>query len=265
MTFKNINIHQNKKKCEQANKQTSQQASKQTSKQANKPTSQQATRTKTLKMEYSCYYYHSNDKTNIIIFVKKGDLIEVRFLNYYTYEDEYSDNDDNDDDNFSREFNMILTFEQLKELKCLYNYYQLSLLLTENINCLKYVKNINSDFMYGWAISSKKNWKGLYFTENYNHISHIFKNIPKEPIIDDINFNNTVINYYTNTYENKSFIDLSTFYMSKFITQEEKKIEKDLIQIEHCVAKENVKVILSSRVKQFINDDTYKIILSMLL
>jgi len=36
MTFKNINIHQNKKKCEQANKPTSKQANKQTSEQANK-------------------------------------------------------------------------------------------------------------------------------------------------------------------------------------------------------------------------------------
>jgi len=216
-------------------------------------------------MEYSCYYFHSNDETNIIIFVKKADLIEVMFINYYTYEDEYPFNDDNEDDNCSRKFNMILTSEQLKELKCLYNYYQLSLLLTENINCLKYVKNINSDFMDGWAISSKKNWKGEYFTENYNHISHIFKYLPKEPIIADINFNDAVINYYTNKYENKSYIDESTFYMSKFITLEEKKIEKELIQIEHYVAKENIKVILSSRVKQFINDDTYKIILYKLL
>jgi len=216
-------------------------------------------------MEYSCYYFHSNDETNIIIFVKKADLIEVMFINYYTYEDEYPFNDDNEDDNCSRKFNMILTSEQLKELKCLYNYYQLSLLLTENINCLKYVKNINSDFMDGWAISSKKNWKGEYFTENYNHISHIFKYLPKEPIIADINFNDAVINYYTNKYENKSYIDVSTFYMSKFITLEEKKIEKELIQIEHYVAKENIKVILSSRVKQFINDDTYKIILYKLL
>jgi hypothetical protein len=216
-------------------------------------------------MEYSCYYYHSNDKTNIIIFVKKDDLIEVMFINYYTYEYKYEVQDDNNDDNFSRKFNMIVTFEQLKDLKNLYNYYQLSLLLTENINCLKYVKNINSDFMDGWAISSKKNWKGLYFTENYNHISHIFKNIPKEPIIEDINFNETVINYYTNTYENKSYIDLSTFYMSKFMTEEEKKIEKELIKIEHCVSKEKIKEILSSRVKQFINDDTYKIILHKLL
>jgi len=107
-------------------------------------------------MEYSCYYYHSNDRTKITVFVKKDDLIEVRFLNYYTYEDEYDD-DDNNDDNFSREFNMIVTFEQLKELKSLYNYYKLSLLLTENINSVKYVKNINSDHIDGWAIMSIKN------------------------------------------------------------------------------------------------------------
>jgi len=217
-------------------------------------------------MEYSCYYYHSNDRTKITVFVKKNDLIEVRFLNYYTFEDEYDDDyDNNDDDNFSRDFKMIVTFEQLKELKTLYNYYQLSLLLTENINSLKYVRNINSDFMDGWAISSIKNWKGLYFTENYNPASYIFKNIPKEPIIEDINFNDTVINYYTNTYETESFFNLSTYYMSKFMTEEEKKIEKYLIQIEHFVAKEKIKVILSSRVKQFINDDTYKIILHKLL
>ena len=223
-----------------------------------------------LNMEYSCYYYHSNDRTKITVFVKKDDLIEIRFLNYYTYEDEYDeiydDNDDNNYDNFSREFNMIVTFEQLKELKSLYNYYKLSLLLTENINSVKYVKNINSDHMDGWAIMSiKKNWKGLYFTENYNPISYIFKNIPTKPVIEDINFNDTVINYYTNTYETKSFFDLSTYYMSKFMTEEEKKIEKELIQIEHFVAKEKIKVILSSRVKRFINDDTYKIILHKLL
>jgi len=197
--------------------------------------------------------------------VKKDDLVEVRFLNYYTFEDEYEDYDDNSDDNFSRDFKMIVTFEQLKELKSLYNYYQLSLLLTEDINSLKYIKNIKSDYMDGWAISSMKNWKGLYFTENYNQASYIFKNIPTAPIIEDINFNDTVINYYTNTYETKSLFDESKYYMSKFITEEEKKIEKDLIQIEHCVAKENIKVILSSRVKQFINDDTYKIILHKLL
>jgi len=216
-------------------------------------------------MEYSCYYYHSNYRTTITVFVKKDDLIEVRFLNYYTFEDEYEDYDDDNDDNFSRDFKMIVTFEQLKELKSLYNYYQLSLLLTENINTLKYVKNIKSDYMDGWAISSIKNWKGLYFTENYNQASYIFKNIPTEPIIDDINFNDTVINYYTNTYETQSFLDTSTHYMSKFMTEEEKKIEKDLIQLEHHVAKEKIKVILSSRVKQFINDDTYKIILHKLL
>ena len=216
-------------------------------------------------MEYSCYYYHSNYRTCITVFVKKDDLVEVRFLNYYTFEDEYEDYDDNSDDNFSRDFKMIVTFEQLKELKSLYNYYQLSLLLTENINTLKYVKNIKSDYMDGWAISSIKNWKGLYFTENYNQASYIFKNIPKEPIIDDINFNDTVINYYTNTYETKSLLDTSTHYMSKFMTEEEKKIEKELIQIEHCVSKEKIKEILSSRVKQFINDDTYKIILHKLL
>jgi hypothetical protein len=249
--FKNINIHKTR-----TTDQQSQQANRCVNTKVNE---------KTLIMEYSCYYYHSNDKTNIIIFVKKDDLIEVMFINYYTYEYKYEVQDDNNDDNFSRKFNMIVTFEQLKDLKNLYNYYQLSLLLTENINCLKYVKNINSDFMDGWAISSKKNWKGLYFTENYNHISHIFKNIPKEPIIEDINFNETVINYYTNTFENKSYIDLSTFYMSKFMTEEEKEIEKELIKIEHCVSKEKIKEILSSRVKQFINDDTYKIILHKLL
>jgi len=223
-------------------------------------------RKKKLKMKYSCYYYHSNDIADIIIFVKKDDLIKVRYIKYYTYEDEYIVDDNNSDDNFSRAFNMIVTFKQLKELKCLYNYYQLSLLLTENINCLKYVKkDINSDFMDGWAISSKKNWKGSYFTENYNPVSYIFKNMPKEPIIEDINFNDAAIIYYTNTYETKSFFDLSTFYMSKFITEEEKKIKKELIQIEHRVANDKITLILSSRVKQFINDDTYKIILHKLL
>jgi len=216
-------------------------------------------------MEYSCYYDHTNDRTSITVFVKKDDLVEVRFKNYHTFEDEdeYEDYHDNNNDNFSREFKMIVTFEQLKELKSLYNYYQLSLLLTENINTLKNIKS--DDYMDGWAISSMKNWKGSYFTEKYDPTSYIFKNIPKEPLIDDIIINDTSINYYINTYETQSFLDESTYYMSKFMTEEEKKIEKELIQLEHHVSKEKIKEILSSRVKQFINEDTYKIILHKLL
>ena len=211
-------------------------------------------------MEYSCYYYHSNDITDIIAFVKKDDMIDVKFLSYDTYQQNYDD--EYDDDDFERDFGMIINYEQLKELKSLYVYYQLSLMLTENTKKLKYAKG---ELINGWAISANQNWKGLYFTEKYENKCYVFDNKPIEIIIKNVNINNTVINYYTNKYETKNELKKSTSYMIKFIAQEEQKIEKELIQIEHLVAKDKIKEMFSSRIKHFINDDTYKIILSKLL
>jgi len=211
-------------------------------------------------MEYSCYYYHSNDITDIIAFVKKDDMIDVKFLSYDTYQQNYDD--EYDDDDYERDFGMIINYEQLKELKSLYVYYQLSLMLTENTKKLKYAKG---KLINGWAISANQNWKGQYFTEKYEKKCYVFDNKPIEIIIKNVNINNTVINYYTNKYETKNELKKSTSYMIKFIAQEEQKIEKELIQIEHLVAKDKIKEMFSSRIKHFINDDTYKIILSKLL
>jgi len=213
-------------------------------------------------MEYSCYYYHSNQTTEIIAFVKKDDMIDVRFLNYETFPEDYDYEDEEDDDNFHKAFGMIITYKQLKELKSLYTYYLLSLMLTENTKELKYVRG---ERMSGWAISANQNWKGLYFTENFKQKCFVFDNKPKELIIDNVNLNNTFINYYTNKHETKKELYNSTFYLLKFIDKEEKKIGKELIQLEHIVEKQKIIEILASRIKVFINDDTYRIILKKLL
>jgi hypothetical protein len=215
-------------------------------------------------MEYSCYYYYSNQTTEIIAFVKKDDMIDVRFLNYETFPEDYDYDDDEQENNnnFHREVTMIISYEQLKELKSLYNYYLLSLMLTKNPKELKYVQG---ERMSGWAISANQNWKGLYFTEIYKEKCYVFDNKPKELIIDNVNLNNTVINYYKNKNETKKELYNSIFYLLKFIDKEEKKIEKELIQLEHIVAKQKISEMFASRIKVFINDDTYRIILKKLL
>jgi hypothetical protein len=204
-------------------------------------------------MEYSIYYFHSNYLTKIYTFIRDENLIEVNVLSVYDIMDEeYT------------KFKFIISIEEMKSCKKLYEYYLLSLLLTEDVNKLTYDDSI--DFMgytkNVWRFSFKKNWKGMYFTENFCN-NYGLETYPEKGSIIIDEHNEEQKKY------GKEFIKRNEFstpnYLSKYIKIEIKKIEEELLKIEKDVNYQKKLVLFSSKIQQFINEDTLLYINKLLL
>ena len=72
---------------------------------------------------------------------------------------------------------------------------------------------------------------------------------------------------YCNNYfnDNNKLFERNISYLNKYINNEYEKIDKELNTIEHYVKKDKIVEMFSSRIKHFINEDTYKVILSKTL
>lgn len=101
--------------------------------------------------EYSCYHYHSNRCAKIYIFIKSNNLIKV-IINYvYELGEDYDT------------YDFVMTEEELKRYSNLYECYNISLQLTQNIN-----NPIDDED--GIKIMKKRIWKGMYITKDYESI-----------------------------------------------------------------------------------------------
>jgi len=101
-------------------------------------------------IQASCYYIHFNRGDEYIIFIRYDDMIKIYINGYSKW--------------------IIISFEDLLNNSHLYNYYLLSLLLTENPNKLSLCNNK----LY---ISSKKDWKRMHFITNYENNICLKKNV----------------------------------------------------------------------------------------
>lgn len=162
-------------------------------------------------MEFSTYFYHSNRNPYCITFInnKKGlykviiSPIESERYNLYDI----------------NEKNFIVTYDELQNSKNLYKIYILSLLMTFNKDELTYALDGKSEIMNCvWYIKTIKNWKNLYFTENYK-ASYGFNIYPTEISIDDIEYNNVLKKYYLECFEFNDYIftTCNTSNVNKFI------------------------------------------------
>ena len=207
-------------------------------------------------MEYSIYYFHSNRLTKTFTFIRNENFIEVD-VKYVSdmMEEEYS----------YINFKFIISIEEIKSCKKLYEYYLLSLLLTEDIHKLTYSED-SCDFMgftkNVWRFSFKKNWKGMYFTEQYGN-NYGLETYPKSGSIIIDEGNEERKNY------GKDFIERNEMfvpdYLSKYLEIEIKKFEDELLKIEKDVYQQKKMVLFSSKIHKFINDDTLLHINKLLL
>lgn len=198
-------------------------------------------------MEYSVYYYHSNNDTKTFAFIKKDNLIKVvigRLLDYLSHRvDATFDN-----------FEFVITMDKLKSYKNLYLYYMLSLLLTEDVNKLTYCEEgAGMAFPQNvWCISCKKDWKGLYFTKNFTYC-YGFEFCPE--LFEMTERNKMILKYYENVFDVEDE-EIKADYVSLFIDEEIVKIEKELLNIEKEIYNKKKMRLFSSKLIKFINDDS---------
>jgi hypothetical protein len=148
-------------------------------------------------MEFSTFFYHSNQFPYCITFINnKKNLFEIIIS---TIDHEGYNIEDFNEDIF------VLTYDELKNSKNLYKIYILSILMTENPKELIYSEKGTRISDNIWCISTIKNWKGMYFTKNYEK-SYAFETYPTEIIIDDIEINNEIKEYYLQEFSRDNYL-----------------------------------------------------------
>jgi hypothetical protein len=198
-------------------------------------------------MEYSVYYYHSNNDTKTYAFIKQDNLLQIVIGHLQDYLNDYVDA------TFEK-YEFVITMDRLMSYKKLYVYYMLSLLLTENVNKLTYCQDgAWMDFTQNvWCISCKKDWKGMYFTKNFSY-SYGFEDYPKSIKITE--HNEMVIRYYEEVIDIELTV-INIDYLSEYVDEEIQKIEKELLKIEKEVYNQKKLILFSSKLIKFINDDS---------
>jgi hypothetical protein len=201
-------------------------------------------------MEISCYGNESCEKASIFIFIKINNQINIKinFLqnNYYL-------NTIEDYQVYSYDLEFVIDINTLKNYKNLYQYYLISLLLTENIYKLFYSEYGDLlGYNNKWCISCKKIWSN-YFTEifEYNYGLNIY---PLDNYIEIKDNNEEMIIFYEENIENIE----NKNYLSYLIEIEIENIEKELFSIEKNIYKRKNLLLFSSKLKKFLNYDTIK-------
>lgn len=101
-------------------------------------------------VEISCYYIHSNRNTRYMVFIRYDKYMKILLSSYRT---------------------IILSIEDFMKIPHLFEYYLLSIFLTENVNKITYeYDNYNKK---EFILSVEKNWKEMYFLDYYSLISII--------------------------------------------------------------------------------------------
>lgn len=105
-------------------------------------------------IQASCYFIHRNRGYPRIVFIRFDDMVRIYFNN---------------------DKPIVIKIEDILNNKELYEYYLVSLLLTENPNELYYNKDdINDKSLY---ISSIKDWKRMHYNNDYENNFRVKKNI----------------------------------------------------------------------------------------
>lgn len=185
------------------------------------------------KMEFSCYYHDDEEEMNVFAFVfaKQNDIIIVE-LSYITY---INGNLEEDKCTF------FMNKSDMKKLKNLNNFYNLSLLLTEDVSKLVCREISSEEYSYTcWGISCRQYCSNKGFVDKYEynysyseHPSMIFRGINDKIILKRPN--KKTIKYYQERYEDT--FD-SEKYMNIYIDQEINKISKELSSIQKDVHKD---------------------------
>jgi len=180
-------------------------------------------------MEFSCYYHEEELNSFAFAFAKQNDIIIVE-LSYITYI-----NGDLEEDKCT----FFMNKSDMEKFKNLNNFYNLSLLLTEDVSKLVYQISSEEYSYTSWGISCRHYCgnKGFVDKYEYNHLysehpSLIFRRI-KDKIV--LKYNKKAIKYYKEIYENT--FD-SEKYMNIYIVQEIDKISNELSSIHKDVHKD---------------------------
>lgn len=181
-------------------------------------------------MQFSCYC-QEDEKTMSTIsfaFAKQNDMILVELFFFSCF-------DGNLDEDTCK---FVMNIAELKKLPKLNDFYNVSLLVTENLQKLTYhEEGIYVLPEHSWGISHRKHIIGNSFTDDYynnygfsEHPSVTFNNILKMSGIHK--YNNYCIKYYTRVYENTL---KAGNYTSLYIDYEINKIAKEIGIIEKDV------------------------------
>jgi len=184
-------------------------------------------------MEYSCYCCQDDEAMTVFAFAfaKKDDLILVNFF-YFTCIDGNLEEDI---------LSFIIKKSDLEINTNLYIFYNLSIILTENISNLVYRKK--SLFLAmpqdSWGILCRKHCIVKGFSDEYDYnfgfIEHPSDKFNSFENKKETANNKYSIKYYKSVYE-RSFN--ASNYINLYITQEIKKIEKELVNIDYEVQKD---------------------------
>ena len=119
----------------------------------------------------------------------------VKIVNYYEIDEGYD------------EIEFLIDESELLSYDILYEKYLLSRLMTKDIENLVRTSN-------GWGVYNLKNWKGLYFTKNYE-ISYHFAEKPtmKEPEKNEENLKKFIKTHYDDKdkYETMKYQNMEAF------------------------------------------------------
>lgn len=186
-------------------------------------------------MEYSCYSHDDKEEmtTFAFAFAKQNDIIIVE-LSYMTY---INGNLEEDKCSF------FMNKSDMKKFKNLNNFYNLSLLLAEDVSKLVYQKissEESEEYSYTcWGISCRHYCSDNGFVDKYEY-NHLYSEHPSmifRRINDKIKlkYNKKAIKHYKEIYENT--FD-SEKYVNIYIDQEINKISKELTSIHRDVHKD---------------------------
>jgi len=153
--------------------------------------------------EISCYYVYYNFTPEYITFIKYEKYFIVRINNYKM---------------------ITLSYETFMKIPKLFDFYILSLILTEDAQQLYKIDD-------GYCLMTVYLWKRLYLTEDYKYVylhdNNLFNKC--EPKRETSNKKiKKFIKFFNNIFENDEPITLMTIYLNAIINGAEKELNKGL-------------------------------------
>lgn len=177
-------------------------------------------------MEITCYYYHADTISKAFAFIKEDDRIYVDVVYLRRKSSGLHLN----------KCDFVIPFDDLYQYKKLSEYYELSLILTEDKTQLIYKEE--GDFMgfesHKWCIPCKRNWMGVVYSDHYT-CNFGFVHYPENPTkIQHEEINSMKIEYYRDVLEKEEQKD-NVNNLALYVKQEIVKITFQLEAIENQV------------------------------
>lgn len=215
-------------------------------------------------MIFSTYCYHSNYTPYTITFINDSDLYHV-IIFYNRYED-YADYDDDIDidDETANEYSFVINKTDLESSGTLFHIYKLSLLMTKDTSKLIYSKKgSNASSSHKWCLQSLKNWKGMYFTKNYEE-HYGFDEYPLS-IPDNIQYNEQNKEYYIYLFNTSVLYTVDDIYYDYLTTSKLTIIENDINNTSKLLYNIGLYDLCSKKVLSCLNTDLISTILNMII